>query len=315
MNPIHVINVSGGKDSTALLIHAVHNCGFDVVPVFADTGNEHHFTLEYLDYLETFFGPIRRIKADLSASFSHVRRALVLGKWLGEGIGDDRIESALCALHPTGIPFLDLCLMKGRFPSANARFCSGALKTTPIRQQIIDPLLCAGHFVVSWHGVRAGESAARAKLPPLEFPDPAEDFAIYRPLLPWSDADVFALHERHGIQPNPLYRCGMKRVGCMPCIFAGKMELRRIGMRFPDEIDRIASWEKHVSRASKRGCAAFFHSSKTPGPHQRDHSLPMPDIHAVIEWSKTSYGGIKPASCSDESFSISGCTSVYGLCE
>lgn len=35
---------------------------------------------------------------------------------------------ALAVLHPTGNPFLDLCLWKGRFPSRKAQFCTEHLK-------------------------------------------------------------------------------------------------------------------------------------------------------------------------------------------
>jgi hypothetical protein len=34
---------------------------------------------------------------------------------------------ALAVLHPTGNPFLDLCLWKGRFPSRKAQFCTEEL--------------------------------------------------------------------------------------------------------------------------------------------------------------------------------------------
>lgn len=104
-------------------------------------------------------------------------------------------------------------------------------------------------------------------------------------------ADVFAMHARHGIQPNPLYAAGMGRVGCMPCIMCRKDELRHIADQFPEEIERVAQMEAIVSAASKRGVSTFFSADKTPGDHTSDFELPMPRIHEVVLWSRTSRGG------------------------
>ena len=55
---LHVVSLSGGKDSTAtalvaIELHGRENCRF----VFADTGNEHEATYEYaLEYLPRALG-------------------------------------------------------------------------------------------------------------------------------------------------------------------------------------------------------------------------------------------------------------------
>lgn len=42
MSIMHVVSVSGGKDSTALLALALERCPpGSVIPIFCDTGNEH----------------------------------------------------------------------------------------------------------------------------------------------------------------------------------------------------------------------------------------------------------------------------------
>ncbi|HIE0248828.1 TPA: phosphoadenosine phosphosulfate reductase family protein [Pseudomonas aeruginosa] len=48
----NIISVSGGKDSTATLLLAIAVEAPNIRGVFADTGNEHELTLEYIDYLE-----------------------------------------------------------------------------------------------------------------------------------------------------------------------------------------------------------------------------------------------------------------------
>jgi 3'-phosphoadenosine 5'-phosphosulfate sulfotransferase (PAPS reductase)/FAD synthetase len=306
-----VLSFSGGKDSTAMYLLALER-GVEFIAIFADTGHEHPSTLDYVRDLPARTGgpAIRWVKADFTADITRKRR-FVAERWPEHGVPADRIARAQEVLHPTGVPFLDLCLLKGRFPSTRSRFCSAELKHRPIFEQVIAPLLDAGHLVVSWQGVRADESASRANLPVRDRDHGGH--INFRPLLRWTADDIFAMHRRHGIEPNPLYRQGCSRVGCLPCIHVGKAELRNIAARYPEEIERVASWESLVSAASKRGISTFFSFDKIPGYHQDDLSLPMPTVKDVVEWSKTSRGGrqfdleaiIAPAPCA----------STYGLCE
>lgn len=302
-NTINVISISGGKDSAAMWIHVTKELGMEVMPVFADTGNEHQLTYQYVDYLEEKLGPIRRVKADFTDQIEH-KRITVQTKWREEGISEDIILKALEVLQPTGNPFLDLCIWKGRFPSTKARFCTQELKIIPMLEQVTLPLLEAGHKVVSLQGIRAQESPARAAMP--EHEDTPEGFHVWRPLLNWTADDVFAMHSKHGIEPNPLYKLGMSRVGCMPCINCNKAELFEIARRFPEVVERVAEWERLVKIASKRQASTFFPTADGRGD----------GIYDLVEWSKTAYGGkqydlIKALEWED----VPQCSSVYGLCE
>ncbi|MGG1638288.1 phosphoadenosine phosphosulfate reductase family protein [Paenibacillus sp. NRS-1760] len=300
----NVMSVSGGKDSAAMWIYATKELGVEVIPVFADTGNEHPSTYEYLDYLERELGPIRRVVPDFTKQIAK-KREYVQEHWAGKGVTDEQIKIALEHLKPSGNPFLDLCIWKGRFPSTKVRFCTQFLKIIPIAEGVYFPLLEDGYHIISWQGVRAAESPARAKLPMRE--DTPEGYEVYRPLLNWSAKDVFDMHKKHGIEPNPLYSQGMSRVGCMPCINVNKGELFQISRRFPKEIERIAEWEQIVAKASKRGDSSFL-----PALLDDDKK----DIWDWVEWSKTSYGGhtydlLKMIELDD----FPSCSSVYGLCE
>ena len=41
----------------------------------------------------------------------------------------------------------------------------------------------------------------------------SEGLTIYRPLMGWTLKDVVAIHQRHGLNLNPLYGMGFERVG------------------------------------------------------------------------------------------------------
>lgn len=233
-------------------------------------------------------------------------------------LGEDLIEQAITLLHPTGDPFVDLTLLKGRFPSSQARFCTDRLKLEPMRnlkQKIWDE----GLNTIEWLGERAAESPARAKKPPLQRIRQVcgASSVIYRPIHQWSADDVFAIADRHGLKHNPLYRMGAKRVGCWPCIMSGKDQVVNIANRTPEHIDRLRKWEKLVSRVSRRQAASFFSSTNVPGG-DRDWSLG--EIDKIVEWARTSRGGrqfdlLRSAENWQADKDGLLCDSAYGLCE
>lgn len=318
MTEHNIISVSGGKDSTALLLLAIERQPDNLQAVFADTGHEHAQTYEYIEYLKEKVFPIRTVKADFSADIAR-KREFVRTKWPEMGVSPEQVASAIAVLQPTGNPFLDLCIWKGRFPSTKARFCSEELKRNPITEQVQAPLIDAGEDVISWQGVRADESLARRDLLEMEekrtWPNGATLWN-YRPILKWTAEDCFAMHRKHGIKHNPLYEQGMGHVGCMPCIHARKDELLAISQRFPEEIERVAEWERIVMRASKRGGSTFFAATDLGVMHNDHRANDEGNIYKFVDWSKTSKGrsnfdlfrtdDIEPGQL---------CSSIYGLCE
>lgn len=285
--------------------------------VFADTGHEHALTYEYLDYLQDKTGVfIARIKADFTRQIN-AKRKYIEEHWRSDGVPNETIAAALEILHPTGNPFLDLCLWKGRFPSAKARFCTEELKVVPIMEQIIFPILDNTQDTIeSWQGVRRDESRSRAHLDEREGIEPnATRVFAYRPILDWTAHEVFGYHQKHGIKWNPLYEMGMGRVGCMPCINCRKGELLQIATRLPEEIDRVAAWEKIVSQASKRGSSTFFAAVTDPTVESDEAiSVKTHGIHRIVEWSKTTRGGRQYDMLFDNG-DTGECRSIYGLCE
>lgn len=305
--PAHVVSISGGKDSTALYLLALERReakGREFTAVFADTGNEHELTYEAVRTLAAKTGgpePVW-VRADFTKDFAR-KRIFVETKWPEHGVPDDVVRRAVEVLSaPTGNPFLDLCIMKGRFPGSKTRFCTDELKIRPMCEQLTLPLVLSGHAIISWQGVRAEESLARRDLPKwqrlgdvygVKVPAGVEPrIYAYRPLIDWKLTDVWAMHAKHGIDRNPLYEQGMGRVGCMPCIMAKKSELREIAARFPDHVERIAEWERIVTLTAKRGNATFFCLSDDPTWSDGDAiDTAVDGIHRRVAWSKTSRGG------------------------
>lgn len=343
-----ICSISGGKDSTAtacLALDRAEKSGRTPTFVFADTGNEHELTLAHIDYLQGALGyPIVRVKADFTARLEQRRVTLPI-EWRKEkrrtfhvadcaklancgcpvkimpAVPEDLIERAVQLMTPTGVPFLDLCILKGRFPSRRAQFCTEELKVEPINR-LVHPMLQSGTNVVSWLGERAEESDVRAKKKALQtilWPSGAR-LILYRPIHRWTAAQVFEIARRRGLRHNPLYLQGMGRVGCMPCINCGKDELAAIAQRFPEHIDKIRAWECLLADASRRGVSTFFSASMLPGlPGEEDNPV-RAAIDNAIAWARTDRGGrqfniLQHIAAEEAASEGAMCESAYGLCE
>lgn len=312
----NIVSISGGKDSAATLLVARELEVPNLSAVFADTGHEHPATYDYVHYLAEATGvPIRWVKADLSSQIAG-KRKYIETKWRAQGVPEDVVLAALEVLHPTGNPFLDLCLWKGRFPSSKVRFCTDELKRNPIIEQVFMPLMDGDSMVVSWQGVRADESLNRLYLP--ECDEVGGGLFNYRPILKWPVEAVFEAHRAAGIKPNPLYLQGCNRVGCMPCIMCAKDELREIAARWPAEVDRVREWERLVSIACKRGSATFFTATNDPTVQANDNiTAATHGIDRMVEWANTSRGGrqFDLVDLIARAGNDNKCSSAYGLCE
>ena len=268
---VHVVSVSGGKDSTATYLLAMELLGDRVWGAFADTGHELPCTYEYVRNLPLATnGPgIQWVQADFSKRFAN-RRGKMRRDWVEEGIPTHIIKRAMTHMKPSGNPYLDLCLLRNGFPAPKRKFCTDELKLQPFQDQIYWPLALQGETVVCWVGVRKAESAARSNLPAT---GPLVDGryagkrvakkirgCVFRPLLDWSVLDVWDMHAAHSLEPNPLYRLGASRVGCAMCIHARLDEIRLFAREFPEYIDRTAWMEQRVGLVTKRDppVATFF---------------------------------------------------------
>lgn len=279
MKTLHVISVSGGKDSTALYLWGLNNLD-SFRAVFADTGNEHPVTLNYVRNLPDLAGgpAVEWVKADFEDYL-----------WNKGQI-------------PSGNPFLDMCVAKKRAPSARAQFCTENLKMAPIRKWLASAR--KGYDkVIMYTGIRKGESLRRSRYQEWEYL-PYYDCETRRPLLEWSETDIFDYMASFGVEPNPLYKEGFTRVGCFPCIHARKSELARL----PDWAwDKIQDWENKIGRS-------WFAPKTCPNASSK-FGEGVPDVPQVRAWSKTKHGGKEVDPDAPAAADVPACMSTWGICE
>lgn len=249
-----VASVSGGKDSAAMSLYLTE-LGIDHDRVFCDTGWEHQLTYEYLrGPLVEKLGPIT---------------------WLEP---KRKME--------------ELILYKGIFPSRMRRYCTQELKVFPL-QKYFAARMDAGEDIVNAVGIRSAESESRSKMPDWEWQD-GFDCEVWRPLLRWTEQDVIDIHHRHGLRPNPLYLQGASRVGCWPCIYARKEEIRLMADIDPARIVKLRVLEAEVNEKAKARADAKGQELKWENAWFQDKSggtgKTWP-IDLAVEWSRTSRGG------------------------
>lgn len=322
----NILSYSGGKDSTICGAYAV---AWEVDPatfraVTADTDNELIQTYEYWDYFSEWlvsngYKPLEVIKADFSEEME-VKRQFLLRVAAGAEVdkrGKHRWTPVLAAraaelMYPTGNVFLDLCMLKGMFPSVKGDWCSERLKRDPLMEQIMLPACELGGMVLSWQGVRLDESLRRqlalqgtgACVKTVD--EVGGGLFNYRPILRLTTEDVFAGLKYMGIKPNPLYEMGFKRVGCGPCKYEVKDSVLLLFRHFPEVKDRLREWESIVSLVSKSNMpATFFAIADGRGT----------GIDEVAEWAKTSRGGKQYDMFRIDDQTPVMCSSIHGLCE
>ena len=176
--------------------------------VFCDTGWEHDITYSYIDY---------------------INKKLLDGKLVV--ISSDKFGG-----------FEEMVKYKKRVPSAKARFCTEELKLKPMKGYIEQ-----FEEKVIYVGIRADESLSRSQMPERAYAD-YYGCDMVRPLIKWSAEDCFNIMKKYKVEPNPLYKLGMKRVGCMPCIMVTLPEVKNIFFQFPDVIEKIKKIETDLGR-------------------------------------------------------------------
>ncbi|RKX52452.1 MAG: hypothetical protein DRP30_06155, partial [Thermotoga sp.] len=182
---IIVVAFSGGKDSLVVLDLVQRVIPPDeFVVIFSDTTMELRENLEYVKKIESFYNKL---------TFYIVRSEKDYRQTWREFGPPSRVHRWCCSVHKSA-PVVKL-----------ARKLTG--KSNP-RILVID-------------GVRSSEGNSRSFLPTIS----AGKYVLqknFHPILDWSSAEVYLYIFSRNLPFNPLYRLGLRRVGCVVCPLAPK---------------------------------------------------------------------------------------------
>ena len=142
-----------------------------------------------------------------------------------------------------------------KFPQVSGdikvRWCSAYLKIDVGDTSIRNQKRFYNSRVLTVSGERAEESPRRANYETFE-PDRTDNregrtgrhVDRYRPVHSWNEDKVWAIIERHKINPHPAYHLGWGRVSCRTCIFGSDSQWATVAQIAPQAIEIIADYEK-----------------------------------------------------------------------
>jgi 3'-phosphoadenosine 5'-phosphosulfate sulfotransferase (PAPS reductase)/FAD synthetase len=142
---------------------------------------------------------------------------------------------------------------RGMWPSPKHRQCTSDLKRGPIERTIRHYLKLQpehGGLVVNCMGIRADESADRAKRTPFRHnarnSKAGREWYDWMPVFDWTEAQVFAAIAEAGQTPHWAYAEGMTRLSCVFCIMASAADLRTAARLNPDLYLEYVETEKRI---------------------------------------------------------------------
>lgn len=210
-NQLHVVSLSGGKDSTAMLLRMVEECWPIDVILFCDTGLEFEGMYNHIDRLEKYIGrPITRLKA--SVTFEYLFR--------------------------DHMPKRKNPLLMGKsgysWPGPRNRWCTAKLKTQVLDQYMRK--LSEGREIIQYVGIAADE------------PNRVKNFRY--PLVEWgmTEADCLEYCRTRGFDWDGLYDI-FSRVSCWCCPLQSLEELRKLRKHFPELWTQLQEWDHQTWRS------------------------------------------------------------------
>ena len=206
-----LVSFSGGKDSTVVSHLVMNGLGrSDILHIFADTTIEFPNTYTYLDNFQQQHPLTPFIQSRSKLDFFQT----------AEAIGP---------------------------PSRILRWCCTTHKTNPLAKLIDSMSPDSG--VLTFDGVRKAESSRRANYPRISDKHKIAREVLARPILEWSDLDVWFYILANDLSFNRAYKFGFRRVGCLYCPFNSEWSQGMIRDRYPRQGEK---WQSFLSAQAER---------------------------------------------------------------
>lgn len=258
-----IVSMSGGKDSIASLLHLIEK-GVDLSKVelwhnLVD-GNEGRVFMDWI-FMDQY-------NKKLAEAF----KLPLYNSWLEHGFEGEMLKNnSRSHRHmietPDGLLTLERKLAKEgtrlKYPQQAAnlstRWCSSALKIDVGRRALNNQERLLGKKILFVTGERREESSNRAKYFQLETHlcdcrDGKKSRLVdaYRPVLDYSEKQVWEIMERHHVAPPVPYRIGWSRSSCMTCIYNSPKIWATIKHYFPERIEAVVGYENNFGLTISR---------------------------------------------------------------
>ena len=206
-----LISFSGGKDSSVASQLVMNGLGrSDVLHIFANTTIEFPDTYQYIKKFQQRHPLTPFIRSESKLDFFQT----------AETIGP---------------------------PSRILRWCCTTHKTNPLAKLINS--MSPDQGVITFDGVRRAESTRRTNYPRLSNKHKIAREILARPIIEWTDTDVWLYILFHDLPFNQAYKKGFRRVGCLYCPFNSSWSQEMIGNRYPQKEEK---WQAFLQDQARR---------------------------------------------------------------
>lgn len=137
--------------------------------------------------------------------------------------------------------------------SLRTRWCSSALKIEVFNTMLrYDDLTERNQKILFVDGIRREESNGRSKYNEMEVHSCSATkkgrfVHTWRPILEWTEEEVWEIIKNWKINPHPCYRLGWNRCSCAMCIFSQPKHFKGIQEIMPNRINQLANLERELN--------------------------------------------------------------------
>lgn len=252
-----LIAFSGGKDSVAMVLHAIHDLKIPKEQIElwhheVDGMGEQLFDWRCTPSYCRAFAKALGLTILFSYSDGGILREMYRENDLPASTFFQKEENGkFFEVKPRGWDSDKNTRLK--FPAVQAdltkRWCSAVAKIDVMGKAIRNwDRFDSGKFCIMT-GERRKESKNRAKYHEIEmskWANPNRKLINWRPIIDWTEEQVWAIFEKYKIQPHPCYELGWNRCSCQLCIFSSTNTWASINELNPEKVARIAEIEKDM---------------------------------------------------------------------
>ena len=268
-----IVSLSGGKDSVAMLLDVMERC--DAAGIPRDRIEAWHQDVDGSQEGEAFMD--WPVTPSYCEALCRVLGVTLYFQWRIGGFEREMLRED-CPTAPARFQLPDGTIgtvggergrgTRRKFPQVSAdltvRWCSAYLKIDVARRAIANDPRFRNKRVLYLSGERAEESAARSCYLPSEAhatnlapvgkrPRFFRQVDHSRPILRWKEAEVWAVLERHRINPHPCYWLGFGRASCRFCIFGDAHQFATGKALAPQAFRKILDYETEFGVTIHRG--------------------------------------------------------------
>jgi 3'-phosphoadenosine 5'-phosphosulfate sulfotransferase (PAPS reductase)/FAD synthetase len=220
---------------------------YDLILVNSSGGKDSAVTALYITQLAREAGILDRVLIAHATFYEEWPGTVELVRQQAKQLGISRVE----VVRRQNEDLLDYVRRRGKWPSAQQRYCTSEFKRAPIDKVITR--LGTGRYrqrVLNIMGIRRQESDARAKKPPFHWDarrsNSKRDVDQWYPIFDLTEAQVWEVIREHNLPMHPAYAAGIPRLSCRFCIFAPKPVLVAAGRMNPELLKEYVRVEEQI---------------------------------------------------------------------